>query len=108
MRFVLASRLCNSSLLIKHTKQMRAQGVINANYPRGPRRTQSAGGLCGGSRGKCMQGSNSAAVLAAIKQLQQSEQVSVSWPVKELGRHLWMVMKDHLGTGFASFRERSG
>lgn len=52
-----------------------------------------------------MQGTNSAAVLAAIKQLQQSEQVSMSWPIKELGRHLWMVMKDRSGclTGFVSF-----
>lgn len=52
-----------------------------------------------------MVGSNSAAALAAIKQLQQSEQVGMSWPVKELGRHLWMMMEDHSGclTGFVSF-----
>lgn len=38
---------------------------------------------------KCMQGNNSAAVLAAVKQLQQSEQVSISWPVrKDLRRHV--------------------
>lgn len=38
---------------------------------------------------KCKQGSNSAAVSLAEKPLQQSEQVSISWPVrKELGRCL--------------------
>lgn len=49
-------RLGNSSLLQKHTgQQMRAGGVINSNYPRGPWRTESAGGSAVGdgvSRGK--------------------------------------------------------
>ncbi len=79
----MASRLCNSSLFVKNAgAQMSAQGVINANYPQGPGRTESAGG----SRVKSMQGQQfSTAVLAAIKQLQRSEQVSINWPV---GREL--------------------
>lgn len=98
MRRIPPSRLCNSSLLVKHTRQqMRAQGAINANYPRGPGRTESAGGCCGGgggSRVKCAQGSNSAAVLAATKQLQQREQGSISWAVRrELGLFLWIGLQ---------------
>lgn len=43
----------------------------------------SAGGCCGGggSRVKCIQGMHSVAALAAIKPLQQSGQVNISWPV---------------------------
>lgn len=41
--FILVSRLCNSLLLVKPTRrQMRAQGVMSANNPRGPRRSSPA------------------------------------------------------------------
>lgn len=59
---------------------MRAQGVINANYTQDLGGTESTGGFSGGrggeeSKEKCMQGNNSAAVLAcAAKQLRQRDQ----------------------------------
>lgn len=86
MRFVLASMLCNSLLGVKQTRQqMRAQGAINANYPRGPGRTRVHRWVVRwwGSRVKCIQRIHSVAGLAAVKRLQQSGQVSISWPVTQ-------------------------
>lgn len=83
MRFVLASVLCNSLLGVKQTRQqMRAQGAINANYPRGPGRTRVHRWVLRwwGNRVKCI---HSVAGLAAVKRLQQSGQVSISWPVTQ-------------------------